>query len=106
MNHSSVEIFQAGRPTAEIPSELILQLHVTEKDSITELMIRTGGRDREEYALTALRIGLLSLRHARGQVDAEAVRREADRLVTKFNGLMENYRNQLNDQLTTTLKDY
>ena len=106
MTNISVAVLQAERGPAETPSDLVLQLHVTDRDSITELMVRSAGRDREEYALSALRIGLLSLKHARGQVDAEVVRREADRLLTELNGVMEDYRSQLNNQLATTLKDY
>jgi hypothetical protein len=40
------------------------------------LVVFSEGRERDEYALAALRIGLLSLRHARGQIDAEAVKQE------------------------------
>jgi hypothetical protein len=69
-------------------------------------MIRTGGRDRDEYALTALRIGLLSLKHARGQVDSEAVRREAERLLGDLGHALALHKAELNQTLASSLKEY
>ena len=106
MANPAIEIVHGGLIAAELPPDLVLQLQVTDRESIAELMLRAEGRDRDEYALSALQIGLLSLKHARGQVDTEAVRREAERLVTELNGVMEDYRKQLNNQLATTLREY
>ena len=66
----------------EAPASIYLELNVTDPDSVKEVAVRTAGRERDEYALGALRIGLLSLKHARGQVDADAVRVEVVRGVT------------------------
>jgi hypothetical protein len=91
---------------AVIPASLRLELVVTDADSIQELVLRDDGRDRSEYSLCAMRIGLLSLKHARGQIDADAVRREGDRLLSEMDETMESYRAQLHDNLNRALKDY
>src|SRR5439155_3921736 len=67
---------------------------------------RREGRERDEYALSALKIGVLSLRHAIGQIDVEAVRREGDRLLTELDQALENSRAQLNGNLSAVLKEY
>lgn len=91
---------------SELPGSVCLELVVTDADSVKELVLRAEGRDRSEYSLCALRIGLLSLRHARGQIDADAVRREGDRLLREMDETMESYRAQLNENLTGALRDY
>jgi hypothetical protein len=70
--------FPASTDTS--PQSVVLQLRVSDHDSVVELLQKPEGREREEYALIALRIGLLSLKHAGGQIDADAVRHEGERL--------------------------
>jgi hypothetical protein len=90
----------------EAPASIYLELNVTDPDSVKEVAVRTAGRERDEYALGALRIGLLSLKHARGQVDADAVRREGDRILDDMGSTLESYRTQLTEGVTNVLKDY
>ena len=85
---------------------LQLEILVSDQDSLTELLQKAEGRERNEYALAALRIGLLSLRHARGQIDAEAVKHEGERLIHDLHNALEQSRNDLNSTLTTALKEY
>src|SRR2546428_1274743 len=91
---------------AELPASICLELIVTDPDSVKELVLREKGHDRSEYSLCALRIGLLSLKHARGQIDADAVRREGDRLLHELSETMQGYSAQLSGDLTNALKDY
>src|ERR1035441_3875223 len=49
---------------------VLLTLVVSDHESVAELLQKTEGRERDEYALTSLRIGILALKHARGQIDA------------------------------------
>jgi len=90
----------------ETPEAVHIDINVTDGDSVRELMIRQAGRERDEYSLCALRIGLLSLKHARGQIDADAVKREGDRLLQDLGKSLESYRAQLNDNVTSVLKEY
>ena len=89
----------------EAPRLVHLELLVTDPDSIAELLLQ-GESEREDYALCALRIGLLSLRHARGQIDADAVKREGDRLLSDLRQVLEANRQLTNESLTTALREY
>jgi hypothetical protein len=106
MTNTSVELLQDEKVGAEIQTNLVLQLHVTDHDSITELIARSTARDRDEYALNALRIGLLSLRHARGQIDADAVKREGEKLLSEINHSLVLHKTELNQTLASSLKEY
>jgi hypothetical protein len=92
--------------TLELPHSLDLNLLVTDADSVKELILRREGRERDEYALSSLKIGVLSLRHAIGQIDVEAVRREGDRLMTELEQALENSRVEINGNLSAVLKEY
>lgn len=92
--------------TGGLDQSIPLMLTITDHDSVAELLQQPEGRERTEYALTALRIGLLALRHARGQIDADAVRHEADRLLRDLQTALTNSRNEIHNNLTTALKEY
>src|SRR5690349_8213354 len=91
---------------AGIPSSISLELTVTDSESVRELACRQQGPERDQYALGALRIGLLSLKYTQGQLDADAVRREGNRLLENLNSALSSYRAQLNEGLTGTLREY
>jgi hypothetical protein len=88
------------------PQSVVLELTVSDHDSVLELLQKREGREREEYALIALRIGLLSLKHAGGQIDADAVRHEGERLLLDLNHALEQSRSDIHTSLTSTLKEY
>lgn len=83
-----------------------LTLVVADRESVTELLQKAEGRERDEYALAALRIGILSLKHARGQIDADAVKREGERLMVDLKSALDQSRNDIHENLTSTLKEY
>jgi len=85
---------------------ILLELRVSDHDSITELLQKPEGRERDEYALIALRIGLLSLKHAGGQIDADAVRHEGERLLRDMNQAFDQSRKEIHGGLTSALKEY
>jgi hypothetical protein len=85
---------------------LLLSLVVTDHESVAELLQKTEGRERDEYALTSLRIGILALKHARGQIDADAVKREGERLLVDLKSALDQSRNEIHSNLTNALKEY
>lgn len=90
----------------DVPDAIHLDLLVTDLDSVRELTLKQEGRARDEYALSALHIGVMSLKHAQGQVDVDAVRREGDRMLGELSQTLENYKGQLNTSMATILKEY
>ena len=92
--------------TAELPFRLMLELAVEDPDSIAELCQHAEGDDRERFALSALRIGVLALRQARGQVDGEQIRRQTDRMLLALQSQLSEHAALVHNRLTASLKDY
>lgn len=99
-------LVRMGRSSEELPPYLHLDLTIEDADTIAELWHHPDGEPREEFALRALRIGVLALRQARGEVDAERVRREADRLIEMLEVRLGEHAQGLNDRLTAVLSSY
>src|ERR1017187_1835939 len=92
--------------SADDAQSIPLTLVVSDRETVAELLQRSDGRERDEYALAALRIGVLSLKHARGQIDADSVRREGEKLLQDLKNALEGSRNEIHTNLTTALRDY
>ena len=95
-------VVSAGDDAQSIPLTLV----VSDRETVAELLQRSDGRERDEYALAALRIGVLSLKHARGQIDADAVRREGEKLLQDLKSALDGSRNEIHTNLTNALKEY
>ncbi len=91
---------------ARLPFSLLLELTVHDPDTIGELLAIPEGDSRDRFALDALRIGVLALKQARGQIDADLVRRESDRLLSDLAARLEGHSKLIHDRLTGTLKEY
>jgi len=89
-----------------LPYSLLLELTVHDPDTIAELVSYPEGEPRDRFALDALRIGVLSLKQARGQIDADLVRRESDRLLVELASRLDEHARTVHDRVTGTLKDY
>ncbi|MBI1903651.1 MAG: hypothetical protein HYS13_21320 [Planctomycetia bacterium] len=89
-----------------LPFSLPLELTVKDPDVIAELCARAEGAEREEYALGALRLGVLALRQARGQLDANTVRREGEKFLSDVQAALGEHRAHVDRTLAGTLKDY
>jgi hypothetical protein len=92
--------------TEDLPFSLPLELNVTDREVIDELWRRTEGRERDEYALAALRLGVLALKQARGQVDGHALKREGERLFADVAKALATHQSHLDSTLANTLRDY
>lgn len=91
---------------AEFVDELELNLTVTDRDSVDELASYAPGEERESFALRALRIGVLALRQARGQVDADLIQRETHRMLAGMQAQLSAHSAQIQDKLAGSLKEY
>jgi len=89
-----------------IPFSLPLELTVTDREVIAELFAKQEGHERDDYALGALRLGVFALRQARGQIDANALKREGERLLGDVQLALTEHRTNLDRTLVGTLKEY
>lgn len=85
---------------------LEITLSITDPETVAELLAHPEGRQRHEFALTALRIGVLALKQAQGRIDADTMRHEGERLLGELDHHLERHRETVTQQVATNLKDY
>lgn len=66
---------------AQVANWVQLNLHIDDPQLVAELLAYREGAQRDDFALTALRIGILALKQAQGRIDADVVRNEGDKLL-------------------------
>lgn len=92
--------------TADQAGALFISLAVTDPEVAQALGEYPAGRQRDEFAATCLKIGVLSLRAAKGVVDGEAIRNAGDHLITQLTERLTTYRTVLEENVTQTLGRY
>ncbi len=92
--------------TDDFQDRVSLELQVTDPEVVAELLLRREGRERDELALSAMRLGVLALRQARGQLDGDTLRREGNNLLTQVQSALTAHQKELNSSLSYSLKEY
>lgn len=88
------------------PDALHLELEIQDPDIVAALAAVPPGEARLEFALAALKIGVLALAQARGQLDGETVRRESQRMLDRLAQELGQHAQLLQQRLTSTLREY
>jgi hypothetical protein len=88
------------------PAPVVLMLEVTDPDTLAELRRRTDGEDREQFALAALRVGVLAMRAASGQVDVRAVREAGQAMLSEMRELLAARGAETTERIASTLTQY
>jgi hypothetical protein len=83
-----------------------LRLEVIDPEVVFELTKRSIGKDRDEFASTALRIGVLSLRAAAGQLDSASVKETGDKLIADIRELLGVRAREVTNAIATSLTQY
>lgn len=103
----SLNIMDSSGAGGNITAEpLYLHLSITDSEIVQTLTEAGESRERQELALTALRIGILSLKAARGTVDGATVRSEGERLLVTLEERLSTHRQVLDEALGGTLRAY
>jgi uncharacterized protein (DUF2141 family) len=94
--------------TVSVTSEsaLILTLLIDDPELIVELKKYQDGSVRNSFATSALRIGILALRQAQGQVDAEILRAEGGHLLSEMKQELQLRVAEIDTKVAATLKQY
>jgi hypothetical protein len=85
---------------------LVLTLAIDDADLRQELLQYEEGAERDAFAVSALKIGILALRSARGRIDAERVREEGDRLLAALSQTLGQHQRDISQQIAANLKEY
>ena len=83
----------------ELPYSLEFELVVRDRDVIAALEAYPEGCERNEYALEALKIGVLALRHVGGQATADLIQRESARLVKDMQQTLEQHKQLVDERI-------
>ncbi len=89
-----------------LPFGLPLELLVEDRDVIQELEKYPEGPDRDEFALEALKIGVLALRRASTALDGEFIQRETTRLLETLRRQLDDHARAAQERLNVSLKEY
>jgi hypothetical protein len=100
------ELRVTAAPDDSLPMCLELELLVRDAETIAELCRHAEGDPRDAFALDALRIGVLALRQARGQLDADLIKREATNMLSTLDARLGNHAAKVHDTLAGALKEY
>ncbi len=68
-----------------------LRLRISDPELREELKKHEEGEERDAFAIQAMRIGIIAIHHAQGQIDAEKIRREGKRIIGKTESTLTNY---------------
>jgi hypothetical protein len=85
---------------------LHLELLVSDPEVAHELAQRREGRERDDFASSALRLGVLALRQASGALDAQTLQREGDRLLASVRELLVDRTGHVTDGVTQLMTTY
>lgn len=97
---------ESRRSQGELPYAVELELRIEDRDVVAELMNYAEGQPREEYALEALKIGVLALRRASAAMDGEFIKRETDRLLDSLGERLESHARLAKERMETTLREH
>lgn len=92
-------------PANRTPSLVELTLHIADAETI-RFLHDAPDDEREDLALTALRIGVLALRNTRGEIDVVRLRREGDALTQQVRALLDAHAERVMADTTSSLKHW
>ena len=91
---------------ASTENAIALELLIEDREVVAELKKYSDGSARIAFALSALRIGILALRQAQGQLDAETLRSEGDHLLSEMKQELQARVSEIDTRVASTLKQY
>jgi len=91
---------------ASTENAIALELLIEDREVVAELKKYSDGSARIAFALSALRIGILALRQAQGQLDAETLRSEGDHLLSEMKQELQSRVSEIDTRVASTLKQY
>jgi len=84
----------------------IVTFAVSDPEVLLALSEYVDGPARTNFLVTALKVGVLSLKAARGTLDSDTVRREGDHLMEQLGERLNAWRGKFEERVTGTLAHY
>src|SRR6478672_238997 len=93
-----------SKPAALEPT--IVTFAVSDPEVLLTLSEYPDGAARTNFIVTALKVGVLSLKAARGSLDSDTLRREGDRLMEELGSRLNTWRSKFEERVTGSLAHY
>jgi hypothetical protein len=93
-----------GNPRTD--QSMTLTITVEDHETLNEIEKFPIGPERDSFVVDALRIGVLALRQARGQIDAETVKQEGEKILSALAHKLDSHQANVQERLTISLKEY
>ncbi len=87
-------------------NEITLQLVIIDRELCEVLAEHPEGSQRTDFAITAMKIGVLALRQAQGRIDAEQIHAAGERLIEDFSTALNSHQEGVTERVASSLKDY
>jgi len=85
---------------------LTLTLDIVDPEVVAELEKQPAGLARERYALGALRLGVIALRQASGELDSSTIRQAGQEILSKLGELLTSGGTSITTEITGALRQY
>ncbi|MFM7112937.1 MAG: hypothetical protein ACKO26_17500, partial [Planctomycetota bacterium] len=86
--------------------EVRLDLTVTDREVVAELLKHDNLSEQSEFALSALKVGVLAIRQASGAVDAKSIHDECQRFVAEVGNTLTDHSKSMSGQVEKLLGKY
>jgi len=86
--------------------EVRLDLTVTDREVVAELLKHDNSSEQSEFALSALKVGVLAIRQASGAVDAKSIHDECQRFVAEVGNTLTDHSKSMSGQVEKLLGKY
>ena len=110
MNMTTKEKFSGNRAGTEASrsngtGSIKLNLTISDSDLFGELSRREEPR-RSEFALAAMKVGVIAFRQAQGQVDAHQIRNAGERVISDMHSTLEKHQQTITQQVGDCIRSY
>lgn len=104
MNSAEISPIQTKSPIAGEP--VIVTFAVSDPEVLLAMGEFPEGQQRTNFLVTALKIGVLSLKAAKGTLDSDTVRREGEHLMSQLGERLNTWRGKFEERVTGQLSHY
>lgn len=91
---------------AAAPEPVYLHLALIDPEVLAAVNEYPAGQSRSDFVSSCLKIGVLSLRAAKGVVDGDAIRTAGDHLISQMSERLASYRSSMEENVSSTLARY
>lgn len=95
-----------AEPNSILDSLMLLSVEVADPEVTAELEKYPDGPERQRYALGALRVGVLAVRQARGELDASTLRNAGQEVLGGLERLFAERGTEITTGVTASLRQY